>query len=52
MTYVMTSHMVKCQKVIIEKVESMRHRLFDARKISREIIFETINNAERLEKYL
>ena len=35
-----------------EKVESMRYRLFDARKISREIIFETINNAERLEKYL
>ena len=35
-----------------EIVESMRHRLFDARNISREIIIETINKAERLEKYM
>jgi hypothetical protein len=35
-----------------EIVESMRHRLFDARNISREIIIETINKAESLEKYM
>ena len=35
-----------------ERVESMRHRLFDARNISREIIIETINKAESLEKYM
>ena len=35
-----------------EEVESMRHRINHARSISREIIFETINKAERLEKYM
>ncbi len=35
-----------------ETIESMRHRLFDARNISREIIIETINKAECLEKYM
>ncbi len=35
-----------------EIVESMRHRLFDARNISREIIIKTINKAESLEKHM
>jgi hypothetical protein len=35
-----------------EAVESMRHRLLDARNISREIIIDTIKKAEVLEKYM